>query len=477
MRIWRQHGGTIQLFPLAFGILALAVPAARAQEAADQSRAPIPAYHSPFASAADYGDDEDNSQSQPADTPPLAGARNLALSKFETSRSFWQPRFDLFATGDSNAEQRTGPSSWGTWTSFSGGTDLHYASGNTDLRLGYTGGIMYSDDGSNPNGVVQKLDFVDKVSFQRVAVTFIDQLNYLPEQSLGFGGLGGLLPSSNMTTGLGPGFTPDQSIVVGRGQSFANSYVTELDTYLTPRTSLVFSGGYSILRYSGDDLQNSWEMIGRAGYDYRLSPKDTVAVFYTYQGIRYATFQQSIDNHIAQVSYGRQVTGRLAFQIGAGPEVSVFQRSLSGLATNSTSIYWSMNTGVQYRLRRNQFAFAYNHQVSSGSGLLAGSVADLASGTVTRRMSRTFTSGITGGYSRNKGLSMGQKPMNQQYGYWYGGVSLSHPWGPVLGLTLSYQVQYQDSNLPFSIGSTPSTNLVRHLISVGFSWHQRPLHF
>jgi len=477
MRMRSQYGRVIRLIQAAFGILALSVSVAKAQQPEGQSSAPIPAYHSPFASAADYGDDENNAQEPPASTRPLAGARNLALGGFETSRTFWQPRFDLFATGDSNAAQRTGPASWGTWTSFSGGTDVHYASGNSDVSLGYTGGLMYSNDASSPNGVVQKLDVVDKISFRRVAVTLMDQLSYLPEQSFGFGGLGGVLPSSGITTGLGTGFVPDQSILAGRGQNLSNSYVTELDTYLTGRTSLIFSGGYSVLRYMDNSLQNSWDVIGRAGYNYQISSKNTIAVLYTYQGIRYANFQQSVDDHAAQISFGRRVTGRLAFQIAAGPEVSMFQRSLSGTAMNSTSIHWSLHTGAQYRVKRNQFALSYIHTVSSGSGVLAGAIADIASGTATRQMSRTFTSGITAGYSHNNGLSTSGTPINQRYSYWYGGATLSHPWGPVLGLTLSYQVQYQDSNLPFSIGPTKSTSLVRHLISVGLSWHQRPLRF
>jgi hypothetical protein len=68
-------------------------------------------------------------------------------------------------------------------------------------------------------------------------------------------------------------------------------------------------------------------------------------------------------------------------------------------------------------------------------------------------------------------------PLSQAYDYWFVGANLSHPVGRALGLTLSYQMQYQDSNTSFCIGPTCGTSVIRHLISVGVGWHERPLLF
>jgi hypothetical protein len=485
MRMLHYNWCLTGLSVLALGVLALGVPAASAQEQQqdqqqppqDQSAAPIPAYHSPFASGADNGNAEDNPQGRPADTHALAGAQNLSLGGFETNRSFWQPRFDLSATGDSNAGQNTTNGGWNTWTSFSGGVDVQQVSAGSEMTLGYTGGVMYSNEGAMSNGFVQIFDFADRFFFHRATVTLIDHLSYLPEQAFGFGGLGGVPLQGGGATGLGTEFAPGQSILAGRGQSLTNSSVSELDMYLTPRSSLTLAGGYSVLHYFGSNQLNSVDVIGRVGYNYQLSSKNTIAVLYNFSAIRYNGINQSIDDHTAHVSYGRRITGRLAFQIAGGPEVTMYRMPISGTATNSTQVYWSLNTALQYELRRSDFRFGYSHGVTAGSGVLAGAVTDTVNGAATRKMSRTFTSGIAGGYSRNTGLAIGTISSSQSYNYWFAGATLSHPWGRTLGLTLSYQMQYQNSNIPFCVGLTCGSSVLRHLISVGVGWHERPLPF
>lgn len=476
---WRAAGVTI----LALGLLGLSVPAARAQQQQpdqqqppDQSKAPIPAYRSPLL-APDDDQTEENTQGPPPDTRPLAGAQNLAFSGLETKRSYWQPRIDVSASGDSNPGQNTGNSNWTTWTTFAGGADLQEIRGRSELVLGYTGGFTYSNDRNRPNGVVQKLDFVDTIMYRRATITLLDRFSYLPEQGFGFGRLGGVPLPGGVTTGLGAGIAPGQTILAGQGQNLANSFVTQVDAALTSRSSLTFAGGYSVLHYFRSNLLNTTAAIGRVGYNYQLSTKNTVAVIYNFQGIQYSGFNQSIEDHMAQVAFGRRVTGRLAFQIAAGPEVAVFHTPISSTATSSTQIYWSLNTALQYQLRRNSFGFNYTHGVNAGAGVLAGSIADTASGSVGRKMSRTFNSGITGGYSRNEGLTTGKIPSNQRYSYWFTGATLSHPIGRSLGVTLAYQMQYQNSNALFCIGPTCGTSLVRHTISLGLGWHERPLLF
>lgn len=475
---WRTS--SLSLLAVAAWALSSPIVAAQQQQQGqqppNQSGAPIPAYHSPFASAAnDSG--QDNAQEPSPDTRPLAGARNLALAGLETKRSFWQPHFDLYGTGDSNAGQSTSSSSWSTWTSFSGGVDIQQVSGNAELTLGYTGGFIYSSDSSASNGVVQRLNLTDKYTFRRATITVIDQLSYLPEQGFGFGGLGGTATAGGGTGGLAPGFVANQTILTGRNRNLSNSSALEWDTSLTPRSSLTFSGGYSILRYFESSAFDAWQVSGRVGYNHQISPKSTVALIYNFTAIRYQGTNQSIDDHTAQFSYGRRVTGRLALQIAGGPDVATFRTPISTSATGSTRIYWSLNGSLQYQLRRNSVGLGYVHGVSGGSGALQGSIADTVSGSFTRQMSRTFSSGITAGYSRNSGLAPGNAAMNQRYSYWFTGATLSHPLSRTLGLSLSYQMQYQDSNIPFCIGPTCGSSVLRHLISVGVGWHERPLLF
>ncbi len=485
-------------------MVALCAPAIRAQQqsqdqgqqqsAPDQGQAqptqstvPIPAYRSPLAGAADNGEDTDT-QLAP-DTTPITGVQNFSLG-MQTIRSYWQPHVDLFSTIDSNPAENAGSTNWGASGSVSGGVDVHRNSGNSNLSLSYLGGASFSNNSVEGNGVVQALNFSEKLSFRRWVVSFFDQLSYLPESSAGFNGLGGVSLPGSVSGGLGSGFTPGQSLLTGQGQNLGNSVYGEVDALLTARSSLTFVGGYSLLHYFDSDLFNYGTVNVRAGYNYQMDRKNTIGVSYTFSEYNYSNSHQSITSDTAQVSYGRRVTGRLAFQIAAGPQVAMFQMPIStgtgpsgGGGTPSTTgpttqVYWNLSANVQYALRRTALGLAYNHGVSGGSGALAGSLADTVTGFVSRQMSRTFSSGITGGYSRNQGLAITTStPSNQIYDYWYFGGNLTHPIGRTLGLTLAYQLQYQTSNVAFCLGPTCGTSVIRNMISFGIGWHERPLLF
>ena len=495
MRISHHSSWTAGLFVLA--LITLMAPAAKAQDQQnqgqgsqdqqsqgqqnpDQSARPIPAYRSPLASAADNGDSDANAPQEP-DTRALSGVQNFSLG-LETTRSYWEPHVDVFGTADSNPLEAASGNSWGAWTSFSAGVDVRRTSGNSDLTLSYLGGATISS-GAGSNGIVQGLGFTDKITLRRWTVTFLDQVNYLPESSFGYGGLGGTSLPSTGTSGAGSIFTPGQTLLTGQGQNVSDAFTTEADLSLTRRSSITFVGGYSFLHYLDSGLLNSDSATGRIGYNYLLNRQDTIAAIYTYSALRYGNSSQTIDEHTIQASYGRRVTGRLAFQIAAGPQIAVFHTPInvggSGTpTTNSTELLWSLNTALQYQLRRIALGLNYDHGVTAGSGVLAGSETDTVSGSLTRRMSRTFSSGITSGYSRNKGLAIGTvTPSSQLYNYYFVGAKLSYPWGRSMGLTLSYTMQYQDSDTTFCVGPTCGTSVIRNLISVGVGWHERPLLF
>jgi hypothetical protein len=456
-------------------------------QSSTQQGGPIPAYRSPLAGAA--GTDDEETTEEVPDTGSLTGVRNFSLGA-PTNRSYWQPHVDIFTTIDSNPNENAGGrSSWGTSSSFSGGVDLHERSGRSDLTLSYLGGGIVSNASSTGNGVVQGLDLVEKLTLRRWVLTFTDQTYYLPQSAAGFNGLGSVsLPGGG---GLGSVFTPGQSLLTGQGQSLDNSFFTEADVLLTPRTSLTFVGGYSLLHYFDNDLLNYGTDTFRAGYNYQIDRKNTIGVDYTFSQFNYSNVDQSIVSHAAQLSYGRRVTGRLAFQVAAGPEVALFHMPISTNAGSSgtggtgspsgsptTQLYWTLNANVNYALGRNALGASYSHGISGGSGALAGSLSDTFSGFVTRAMSRTFSSGINAGYSRNQGTQITTTtPSNQTIDYWYGGANFSHPIGRSLGVTVAYQLQYQTSNASFCIGTTCGMSVIRHAISIGIGWHDRPLLF
>jgi hypothetical protein len=462
----------------------LCVPAARGQQQ-DQST-PIPAYKSPLASADNNSPASTSSQQVSPDTSSLSGFQNFSLG-LPTERSYWQPHAEVSVAGDSNGLETPTGTSWSVLGILSGGVDVHRTSGNSDLNLSYTGGGTFSDQNNVGNGVYQNLSFGDRYSFRRVTISVLDDFSYLPQDAVGFAGLGGsLIPGAAGAGGLGSAFTPGQSILIGQGQSIGNASDVESDVFLSSRSSLTFVGGYSLLHYSSSNLLDYHSTIFSGGYNYQITRKDTIAALYQYDRIDYGNFNQSITSHSGKLSYGRRVTGRLAFQIAAGPQITVSNIAITGTpvvsgspgAGSVTEIGWTLNTSLNWQMERGSLGAQYFHGITGGSGVLGGAIDDMFTGSATRQVSRTISGSINGGFSRVRGVPIGAivagGTPNERYDYVFGGASLARPLSRTLALNLSYQLQYQTSNAPVCSGTTCGPNIIVHLVSFGVTWRDRP---
>ena len=485
---------------LAIGALVLSVPIAWAQQQEpDQSgqptqpSQPIPAYHSPLASQADNGQDQATADSQKLlpDTTALTGVQDLSLGVPALNHSYWQPHLDLSSTVDSNPliEQGAGQgqSGWTTFTSIFGGVDLHRNAGNSMLALSYVGGGSFSNDGSVSNGVVQGLNFSERLSYRRYVLSFFDQFLYAPQTAFGAAGIpnGPTLPGGG-TLGFGNGFTPGQSILTTRGQRVTNFSGGEMDVLLSPRSSLTFVGGYSLLDSLDDPELNYGDVIATAGYNYQISRRNTIGISYQYSAFNYSNFDQSIKNNIILASYGRRITGKLAFQASGGPDIALIRMPLTTTSGTSgtgstgymTQIYASINAAVQYQLHRVALSATYNHGISGGSGVLAGAVTDNFTGTATKQVSRGLSLAWNMGYSRNRGAQVAATTTaSQTFDYWFTGVNVSHPMGRSMNVFLNYQLQYQNTGTSVCTGPGCATSLTRNQITFGFGWRKQPIPF
>ena len=485
---------------LTVGAMALCLPMAHAQQQeSDQSSQPtqpaqpIPAYHSPLASAANNAQDEGNSDSQKLlpDTTALTGIQDLSLGVPAVNHSYWQPHVDLSSGVDSNPLIANGQAGWTTFASVSGGVDLHKNSGNSMLTLSYIGGGSFSTDSSVSNGVLQGLNFSERLSYRRYVLSFFEDLLYAPQTSFGAAGIpnGPTLPGGG-TLGFGNGFSPGQSILTARGQRLTNFSGGEMDVLLTPRTSLTFVGGYSLLNSPDDSQLNYGEVFFSAGYNYQVSRQNTVGLSYQFSAFNYSNFNQSIKNNIILASFGRRITGKLAFQASGGPDIALIRMPLTTPtgtagteATSSptgymTQVYASINAAVQYQLKRASLSAAYNHGVTGGSGVLAGAVTDNFTGTVGRQLSRTFNVSGNVGFSRNRGIQVaGTTTANETFDYWFAGANVSHPLGRTMNVFLTYQLQYQNTGASVCSGPGCAGSLTRNQIIFGFGWRKQPIPF
>jgi hypothetical protein len=458
-------------------------PQPEQQQGAEQ---PIPAYKSPLASQADNGESIIGPTELGPDNRPITGIQDLSLGVPLDRHSYWQPHGEVDFTGDSEPPL-SGAGGWTTWTTLVGGVDIHKYSGQSELTFDYLGGGVFSNDGSVGNGVIQDANFEAQFSFRRWTLTLIDEFRYTPETAFGNVGFGGI--STTIGVPIGLPFGGNQTILSEFGQRLTNASAVQANVIISPRSSLTFSGGYSELHFFDQDLLNSTEIYAQAGYNYLLTKTDTIGISYVYNGFRYSNFGQSIDTHSALLSYGRRITGRLAFQIAAGPQFALFATNIScGVAGVNTpacgsnnELLWSLNTTLNYQLNSKTGFFAtYFHGITNGSGILAGAIGDTVLGTVTRQLSRTFTGNVEFGYARNQGLPVAVAnvtTLNGTYDYWTAGAHLTHPWGRTLQLVLGYDLQYQNSNAPFCSGTVCGGSYTQNLISVGLGWRARPRTF
>lgn len=454
-----------------------------AQQNEDQAQQPIPAYRSPLAGVTGNDNEENETpDSYVPDTTPLAGASNILIGVPRESRSYWQPSLSIVGTGNSNA----GTSASSGWTGYGtvlGGLDLRVIRGISDLDLSYLGGGTFSNNSSIGDTVVQVLGARLRFISHRNMLTFSNSFSYLPEAGFGYGAAIGVLPgavSGTGVTGLTTGFAPGTSILTGIGQQISNSSVAQFTRRLSHRSSFTLLGGYSFLHYIGNGLLNYGDISAQVGYDYQLSPQNTIALVYRFDQDRYnfTTSIPTINSHTAELSYGRRVTGRLAFHAAGGAEVSYYPASILGLSGTSTTQYinWSANAGLTYKLERGNLGVTYTHWVSPGSGVFYGALTDQVSASVTRQLSRVAVLNLNGGFARNKALDIvGAPGAGQIYDYSYVGANFTKPLSPTLRLNFNYQFQYQTSNLGFCIGLSCGSSYTTHIISAGLNWIARPM--
>lgn len=465
----------------------------------DQGGQPIPALRSPLAVGADNSDSNASADANTLapDERSLLGPQDLTLGSPKTSHSFWQPYLQVSSTLDSTPLTVSGTSGWQTWTTFSGGLDMSRMSGNSNLVMTYLGGGSVSTNAGTYTAVVQQFGFAEDFKFHRSQVVLLDQLAYTPEASFGYAGIGGPSLSVGGNLGLQSGFAPDQNILTALGQRVSNVSAVEYNFFATPRSSFTFVGSYSVLDYFANNLNNTSEADGRVGYNYRINRKDTIAVSYGFDAFRYNHISQSINSNSVQISYARRVTGRLAFQVGGGPDIAFSQTPIATSSTTSTTtpgttttrtrqFFWTLSSSATYAWRRTTLQASYSHGVTGGSGVLAGAITDSTTGSATRQLNSSTTGGFSFGYARNEGVVIPGLngapqgvvvPTSQTYDYWFGTANFSHTLGRSASVYLSYGVNYQTSNDSFCITVTCGRSYLQHQISISLGWHPGPMGF
>ena len=163
------------------------------------------------------------------------------------------------------------------------------------LTLNYVGGGSFSNDGSVSNGIIQGLNFSERLSYRRLCA-FILRTIFVRASDTIWGGRNSKRSdfawwwNVRVRQWLRAG-TVNSDCTRAADYNFSGG---EMDVLLTPRTSLTFVGGYSLLDSLDDPEANYGDVIFSAGYNYQLSRQNTVGLSYQFSFINYSNYR-SID--------------------------------------------------------------------------------------------------------------------------------------------------------------------------------------
>jgi len=342
-----------------------------------------------------------------------------------------------------------------------------------------TGG-SFSTDSNQGNSGIQSLHFSDSIHWGRWSSMFGDQLGYTSQSPFGFGGLGGL---NNLGVGFGNGvgsnsdfrngFLPGQSILITGAPQVSNAAIGEVDYALSHRASLTFAGSYGLLDFANAGFQNSSNATFQGGYNYLLDRKNSIAVFYRFNATMFSGLSQRIEDHSMQLSFARRITGRLSFQVGAGPDVLIYKSPLIGPSTVAS---WTGSASLRYQYRRLGTGFSYNHSVTGGSGLLAGAETDMFSGYLNHALNREWDATVSTGYSRNHALQQTMLTAGSASPQaWFASAQVSRHFVRYGSLFMAFGTSGQSSLVSLCTLPACRVSSLSNTVSIGYNWGLRPI--
>jgi len=418
------------------------------------------------------------------ENPPISGLDLPNLQPHAAPLSYLQAGAHVSESLDSNIENTLGGSEVQSLTRATGSLELHRLWSNYDLSLDYLGGIGYYDVQGLGLKQIEELGLEQKITWKRGELAIRDAFSYQPEGTFGsaYGSVGtigaGLSGDSTFFGGTGLG-------ALGQVPRIMNLSLVDIVQNLTPKSSITLTGGYGFVHFLEDQPGTGISFIGNsqvsaeAGYSRVLSRHDQAAIVYGYQGFRFST-GISFHSRLMQLMWGRRISGRMAFLVGAGPQFTELN-SVAAEETGATSDLRISAAGralLHYQFPRTSLGLSYDHYITSGSGFFAGAESDIARLTASRPMGRVWTVFSDIGYSRNSRveavvLTAGVNAKTYQYGFAGAGVHR------MFGRNFHAFASYQFNDLAFDssfCGTSSQCNRTsqRNVGTIGLDWTPRP---
>lgn len=395
------------------------------------------------------------------DTRPLSGAQPFTLGISGQKQMVISLQASQLWDSNPSVASNAGANFEGV-TSGGGSLSLQRQLQNSQTQLSYSGDVLHYSTSQPSISTFQNLNFSQNFKFGRWGLGMADTFTYVPNSLLG-GGYMLPIPDLNSTV-IKSNFVPDQSILNPYGAQYTNTVMGQLEYGLSRRAAWSASGTYGLVKFRDFGLYDFNQVSGTTGYNYSVTAKDTIAVTYLYSLYRYQNFNSEFHSQAVQFSYGRKITGRMAFQAAGGPQFV----SSGGLTAAANRIAYSGNASFSYQRARTSFALGYSTGTTAGAGVLFGAMTSTAQFTASRSLTKTFSGEGVFGYSRSSDLSN----TALVYQSLFAGANVHRTLGRYAGLSFSYNYQRQISD---NCTGLVCGDVNRNIAGVSFNWSFRPI--
>jgi hypothetical protein len=292
-------------------------------------------------------------------------------------------------------------------------------------------------------------------------------------QGIGGPGLAGEFSSmlGASLNSISQAFLPSENINTGQAMRYRNSTLAQAEYSFSRRSAFTVAASYGLLHFEVPGFQNSEMMDVQAGYDYMLDPSDSIAVLGSYGKINYLGTGKSTSDYVGALAFGRKITGRLAFQIAAGPqEIRMY---VPGGTGNFNLLFASVNSALTYQTRRGSLSLDFVRGLNSGSGVFVGATSDAFSANARYQFSRHWTGSINGGYSLNNSLAPAGVA-STQFNNWFAGANIGRSLGQHAAMNFNYGALKQNNPVFCTVAVCGGVGL-QQTVGMSINWHLLPV--
>jgi hypothetical protein len=428
----------------------------------------------------------DPSQVTP-DQNTLAGAAPFTLGSLQHSVNIFDPAISVSqlgqsVPGNSGKTVLTGVSVASgslnfnrTWSEYRF-TTLY--NGGETFNLGY-GAASTFFGATSPHYQFHNLSVTQQADWARWHVLIRDDFTASPGAAFSGQGMGGPGLSAQFSSMLGSSlngfaqsFVPSQTINTVEAMRYMNSALGQAAYSFSRRSAFTFAASYGLLHFTVPGFQNTDMYNAQAGYDYLLDPSNSIAILASYGRIDYTGTGKSTTDYVGALAYGRKITGRLAFQVAAGPQQ--IHMAFPGGTGNFQIWFASVNSALTYERRRSGVSFNFVRGLTGGSGVFLGATSNTFSGSAHYQFTRYWTGSINGGYALNNSLA--PAGVTTQFDNWFAAANLGRQLGQHAAVNFNYGALRQNNPATFCTKVALCVgNGLQQSVGMSLNWHLRPV--